>query len=261
MSKRSNSGPNAWLVDEMYEQYRSDPVVGERDLAGVLRRLPPAAVANGSRRRPARARTGAVLRAGARRRRRPHRAEPPTATPATRSAAPAPRIVANMEAQPRRARRPPASATCRPSCSRSTAASSTATSAARGGGKVSFTHLIGYAVVRAIADAVPVMNYTFVEGADGKPRVVAPRARRTSASPSTSRSPTAAARSSCPVHPRRRHARLRRVLAAYEDLIRKVAHQQAQPSTTSQGATVTLTNPGTIGTVQSRAAADARARA
>ena len=41
-----------------------------------------------------------------------------------------------------------------------------------GGGKVSFTHLIGYAVVRTIADDVPAMNATFVEGADGKPRVV-----------------------------------------------------------------------------------------
>ena len=39
-------------------------------------------------------------------------------------------------------------------------------------GKVSFTHLIGYAIVRAIADAVPAMRNTFVEGADGKPRLV-----------------------------------------------------------------------------------------
>ena len=31
------------------------------------------------------------------------------------------------------------------------------------GGKVSFTHLIGYAVVRAIADHIPVMNHTFAE--------------------------------------------------------------------------------------------------
>ena len=41
-----------------------------------------------------------------------------------------------------------------------------------GQGKVSFTHLIGYAVVRAIADAVPNLGNTFVEGADGKPRLV-----------------------------------------------------------------------------------------
>ena len=43
-----------------------------------------------------------------------------------------------------------------------------------------------------------------------------------SASPSTSRSPTARARCSCPCIKRRRHPRLPRLLAAYEDLIRKV---------------------------------------
>ena len=36
-------------------------------------------------------------------------------------------------------------------------------------GKVSFTHIIAYAIVRAIADAVPNMNHGFAEGADGKP--------------------------------------------------------------------------------------------
>src|SRR5690242_3908678 len=40
------------------------------------------------------------------------------------------------------------------------------------GGKVSFTHIIGFAVVRAIAEQVPNMNNTFATGADGKPRVV-----------------------------------------------------------------------------------------
>jgi 2-oxoglutarate decarboxylase len=41
-----------------------------------------------------------------------------------------------------------------------------------GQGKVSFTHLIGYAVVRAIADTVPVMKNSFTIGGDGKPRLV-----------------------------------------------------------------------------------------
>ena len=30
-------GPNAWLVDDMYDQFRRDPAVGERELARVLR--------------------------------------------------------------------------------------------------------------------------------------------------------------------------------------------------------------------------------
>src|SRR3954454_13580895 len=37
------------------------------------------------------------------------------------------------------------------------------------GGKVSFTHIIGYAVVRAVADTVPNMNSSFGTDADGKP--------------------------------------------------------------------------------------------
>ena len=41
-----------------------------------------------------------------------------------------------------------------------------------GAGKISFTHLIAYAVVRTIADDMPVMSATFVEDAEGKPRVV-----------------------------------------------------------------------------------------
>ena len=39
-------------------------------------------------------------------------------------------------------------------------------------GKASFTHLIAWAAVRAIADHVPAMNSTFAEGSDGKPRIV-----------------------------------------------------------------------------------------
>ena len=40
------------------------------------------------------------------------------------------------------------------------------------GGKISFTHIIGYAIVRAIADSMPAMNNGFFEGEDGKPNIV-----------------------------------------------------------------------------------------
>src|SRR5262249_61447313 len=40
------------------------------------------------------------------------------------------------------------------------------------GGKVSFTHLIGYAIVRALA-AAPEMNFSYAE-ADGKPVLIEP---------------------------------------------------------------------------------------
>ena len=40
------------------------------------------------------------------------------------------------------------------------------------GGKVSFTHIIGFAVVKAISETVPNLNNNYHVGADGKPRLV-----------------------------------------------------------------------------------------
>ncbi len=118
-----------------------------------------------------------------------------------------------------------------------------------GQGKVSFTHLIGYAIVRAIADAVPAMNNTFVTGSDGKPRLVTnPHVNmglavdvdkgdghRTLVVPVLRDADTLG---------------FAEFLATYEELIRRV---KANKLTVAdfQGATITLTNPGTIGTVQS----------
>ena len=119
-----------------------------------------------------------------------------------------------------------------------------------GMGKVSFTHLIGYAVVRAIADAVPAMRNTFVEGADGKPRIIKQRQRQHG-----SRRRRRQGRRQ--PHARRAgdprgadHLDFAGFLVAYEELIRKV---KANKLTVEdfQGANVSLTNPGTIGTVQS----------
>jgi 2-oxoglutarate dehydrogenase E1 component len=59
------------------------------------------------------------------------------------------------------------------------------------GGKVSFTHLIGWALIQALK-AFPSQNVSYAE-VDGKPSVVAPRTS-TSASRSTFPSPTARAR-------------------------------------------------------------------
>ena len=119
-----------------------------------------------------------------------------------------------------------------------------------GQGKVSFTHLIGYAIVRAIADAVP----NDAQHVRHRCRRQAPprrqRARSTWASPSTSTRATAPARSSCRCSATPTRLDFAGFLAAYEELIRKV---KANKLTVDdfQGANVTLTNPGTIGTVQS----------
>jgi 2-oxoglutarate dehydrogenase E1 component len=118
-----------------------------------------------------------------------------------------------------------------------------------GQGKVSFTHLIGYAVVRAIADAVPVMKNTFVEGPDGKPRVIENEHVNMALAVDIAKSDG----SRTLVTPVIRDADsmdFAAFLAAYGEIIRKV---QASKLTIEdfQGANVSLTNPGTIGTIQS----------
>ncbi len=118
-----------------------------------------------------------------------------------------------------------------------------------GQGKVSFTHLIGYAIVRAIADELPVMRNTYVEGADGKPRLVVNPHVNLGLAVDVAK----ADGSRTLVVPVLREADTMDFvgfLAAYEEIIRKV---KANKLTLDdfQGANVTLTNPGTIGTVQS----------
>ena len=61
------------------------------------------------------------------------------------------------------------------------------------GHRVSFTHLIAYAIARAATEQMPVMARHFDE-IDGKPHVDRRRRRATSASPSTSSARTAGAR-------------------------------------------------------------------
>ena len=118
-----------------------------------------------------------------------------------------------------------------------------------GQGKISFTHLIGYAVVRAIADEVPAMKNTYVEGDDGKPRLIA----NDSVSMGLAVDVPKAGGGRSLVVPVLRDADtldFAGYLAAYEEIIRKVRSNKLTVDD-FQGANVTLTNPGTIGTVQS----------
>jgi 2-oxoglutarate dehydrogenase E1 component len=117
------------------------------------------------------------------------------------------------------------------------------------GGKVSFTHIIGFAVVRAIADTMPVMNSSFAEDGDGKPRVVHHEHIGLGIAVDVEKSDG----SRSLVVPNIRDADtldFRGFWMAYEDLIRKVRTNKLSPDDFA-GVTVSLTNPGTIGTVQS----------
>ncbi len=117
------------------------------------------------------------------------------------------------------------------------------------GGKVSFTHLIGYAAVRAIADSVPVMNSSFVETAEGQPRVV--HHEHVSLGVAVDQENADGTRSlMVPVIKDADALDFREFVGAYEDLIRKVRSKKLTADDLA-GASVSLTNPGTIGTLQS----------
>jgi len=118
------------------------------------------------------------------------------------------------------------------------------------GGKVSFTHLIGYAVVQAAA-AMPAMNSSFVDDVDGKgtPGVIRHRHVGLGLAVDVER----ADGSRTLMVPCVREAdRLdfREFLLAYEDQVRKVRTGKVSPDDFA-GVTISLTNPGTLGTSHS----------
>ncbi len=115
-------------------------------------------------------------------------------------------------------------------------------------GKVSFTHIIGYGIVRAL-EAVPAMKTTFVEGADGSPRSISHDrvglglavdvekrdGSRTLLVPCVKDADT---------------LDFKGFWQHYEELIAKVRDNQLAVDDFA-GTTHSLTNVGTIGTVQS----------
>ncbi|WP_242611136.1 multifunctional oxoglutarate decarboxylase/oxoglutarate dehydrogenase thiamine pyrophosphate-binding subunit/dihydrolipoyllysine-residue succinyltransferase subunit [Blastococcus saxobsidens] len=116
---------------------------------------------------------------------------------------------------------------------------------ARGrGGKISFTHLIGYALVRAL-DSFPNMNNSYAE-VDGKPVLVTPEHVNFGLAidlpkPDGSRSLVVASIKGA------EEMDFAQFWAAYEDIIRR-ARQNKLTMEDFSGTTISLTNPGTIGT-------------
>jgi 2-oxoglutarate dehydrogenase E1 component len=232
-------GPNDWMVDEMYERYRENPSsVSEswreffEDYRGNGSTVPPAAPAPApAPEKPAPEAPKAEAKAA-----------PANAKPLKGAAA---RIVQNMEAS----LGVPTATSFRVVPARLLEVNrkilNNHLSRTRGG-KVSFTHLIGYAIVQAVKD-VPVMNSSFVPGEP--PSVVRhehvglglavdvekPDGSRTLLVPCIKKADT---------------LDFHGFWAAYEELIRKVRNNKVAVDDFA-GTTVSLTNPGTIGTVQS----------
>ena len=119
---------------------------------------------------------------------------------------------------------------------------------ARGrGGKVSFTHLIGYAVVKALT-SVPEMNHSYAE-LDGKPGIVSPEHVNLGlAIDVTTRE--GARQLLVPSIKAAESMDFRSFWMAYEDIVRRARNGRLTVEDFA-GTTITLTNPGTIGTEHS----------
>ncbi len=258
-------GPNAWLVDDMYEQFRADPSSVSQSWQDFFADyVPPRAdgAVNGSAIAPAQPAAtpaapaapvaptpvpGAPASAAA-----PDRAaatagpEAPSATPLRGAAA---RIVANMEAS----LGVPTATSVRTVPARLLEVNRSVINqhlARETGAKVSFTHLIGYAVVQALRE-VPALNASFVGDADGKGSPGVIRHEHVGLGLAVDLSKSDGTRTLLvPVVRNAERMDFRSFVIAYEEMVRKVHTGKASPDDFG-GATVTLTNPGTLGTVQS----------
>jgi len=234
---RGSFGPNAWLVDDMYDRYLADPTsVAEswREFFADYQRSTLPTVASA-------APTPAVVA--------------PTPTPVTIDSAATPlrgaaaRIVTNMNAS----LLVPTATSVRTVPARLLEINRAALNeslARSSGAKVSFTHVIAFALVKGLGE-IPALNSTFVDAVDdkGTPGVrhhehvglgLAVDVLKKDGSHNLL----------VPVIQNADTMDFRAFLLAYEDLVRKV-HGGTYGADDLAGATVSITNPGTLGTVQS----------
>jgi 2-oxoglutarate decarboxylase len=253
-------GPNAWLVDEMYEQYLDDPAsvseswrdffadykrdVDQQGAALNLATAPPAPTAPAPAAAPTITPSPPAPANGAQPAPTAEAEEPPGE--ALRGAAA--RIVQNMTAS----LDVPTATGFRDVPAKLLEVNRRIANGYLGrtrGGKVSFTHIIGFAVVRAVADTMPVMRSTFTTDADGKPRVI--RHEHVNLGLAVDVEKSDGSRTLLvPVIREADTLDFRGFWGSYEEMIRKVRSNKLSPDDFA-GGNVTLTNPGTIGTVQS----------
>ncbi len=268
-------GQNEWLVEEMYRKFRDDPSSVDPSWHEFLADYNPEPAAKPA---PAAAPTGDGQAA---RQAQPAPPAPAPAKPAT--AAPAPAEAADTTGNgtapaPAKAATPPPAENDEVQVLRGAAAAvvknmsasldvPTATSVRaipakllidnrivinnqlkrNRGGKISFTHLLGYALVQAIK-AYPNMNRHFAD-VDGKPTAVTPAHTNLGLAIDLQgrdgkRSLVVAGIKRCET------MRFAQFVNAYEDIVRRARDGKLTAEDFS-GVTISLTNPGTIGTVHS----------
>ncbi len=115
------------------------------------------------------------------------------------------------------------------------------------GGKVSFTHIIGYAMVQALK-AIPAMNNSFEE-IDGKPNLVEPSSIGFGLAVDLQKA-DGTRQLVVPSVKGAEDLNFTQFWAAYEEIVEKARDNKLQVSD-FQGTTITLTNPGGLGTQHS----------
>ncbi|MGH9098449.1 MAG: 2-oxo acid dehydrogenase subunit E2, partial [Acidimicrobiales bacterium] len=247
-------GPNTWLVEDMYDSYRADPTSVSESWREFFTDYRPAVT-------PATTAVGAPSPAAPASSAPAPAAKPaPAPAPATSNGAvpaekatplrgAAGRIVTNMQAS----LEVPTATSVRAIPAKLLEVNRTIINNQlfrTTGGKVSFTHLIGYAVVKSLM-AVPAMNSSFVADADGKgtPGVVRHAHVGLGLAVDVEKSDgTRTLLVPCITDADTRD--FHSFVGAYEDLVRKIHTNKIAPDDFA-GTTVTLTNPGTLGTGQS----------
>jgi 2-oxoglutarate dehydrogenase E1 component len=222
VSDQQRFGANTWLVDEMYRRYAEDPSSvddawaeffdGYRPRAGEPAPPPPAA--------PEPATT------------------PPGGEPLTGAAA---LLAKNMTAS----LGVPTATSARFIPARLLEENRRVINRSLGDrGKVSFTHLVGWAVVNAL-EAVPAMKRSYAE-VDGRPHLI--RHERTTLGLAVDVERRDGTRGLLvPTIKGANEMDFAQFWAAYEEVIRRTRANQLTPDDFA-GTTVTLTNPGTVGT-------------
>ncbi|MFF0577111.1 multifunctional oxoglutarate decarboxylase/oxoglutarate dehydrogenase thiamine pyrophosphate-binding subunit/dihydrolipoyllysine-residue succinyltransferase subunit [Streptosporangium saharense] len=258
-------GQNEWLVDELYQKYLQDPESVDRAWWNFFADYSPDSGA------------GRAVPSGA----APAAPAPPTSaaapvTPAATPATPTPKPTSAPADRPKQETPLPAgteevrlrgaaartAANMEASLVVPTATSVRAVPAkllidnrivinnhlSRGrGGKVSFTHLIGYAVIKALK-VLPEMNHSYTE-VDGKPVLVKPEHVNLGLAIDVAKS-DGTRQLLVPSIKASEGMDFRQFWVAYEDIVRKARSGKLGVEDFA-GTTISLTNPGTIGTVHS----------
>ncbi|SDU77630.1 multifunctional oxoglutarate decarboxylase/oxoglutarate dehydrogenase thiamine pyrophosphate-binding subunit/dihydrolipoyllysine-residue succinyltransferase subunit [Arcanobacterium phocae] len=120
--------------------------------------------------------------------------------------------------------------------------------AATRGGKISFTHLIAYAMVEALSE-MPEMNYSYEVNEAGKPALVKPASVNLGIAIDVAK-PNGERTLVVPSIKSAEHMTFSEFLVAYEDLIKR-GRDNALTIDDYQGTTASLTNPGGFGTTHS----------